>query len=77
MTQLNRAKMSKELLPFDVFPSTYFGTPGICSAPVAAVLNLDDSKNHKLYTYDLGAICRKPAELTAFSLFRRDTKAEL
>lgn len=28
-------------------------------------------------THDLGAICRKPAELTAFRRLRRDTKAEL
>jgi len=26
---------------------------------------------------DLGAICKKPAEFTAFNRFRRDTKAEL
>lgn len=28
-------------------------------------------------TYDFGAICKNPAELTALSLFRRETKAEL
>lgn len=28
-------------------------------------------------TYVLGAMCRNPAELTAFNRFRRETKAEL
>jgi hypothetical protein len=32
---------------------------------------------HKEDTDDLGAICKKPTELTAFNRFRRETKAEL
>lgn len=28
-------------------------------------------------TYDLGAMCKNPAELTALNLFRSETNAEL
>ena len=79
MLGLNRSEVLKEFLPLDIFPTQFRPSGG--NIPYGSTfMNWLETLLTKvqLESYDdFGAICKKPEELTALSLFLRETNAEL